>query len=381
MQFGKYVHADFILDESFVRINNCSLPVIHRAVYTHAEKIRYDSVKNPTVFYRQRFLELLQHNKQALAMEINAHPKDIALTTNTTDSMNAILRTLLLMPGDEILIDMHAHISHRCIAEFVSYRAGARLVKVYSPFPIWKKQEYVDAYIAVITPRTRLVILEDICSAYGLHIPIEPIIDYCKSRRIQVLVVGTNAVAVRKINVQKLGANWYVGACHRWGLSMQGTGFIWASEDSQNLRSTIISKYNHRAYPDNFNWAGNKDYTAWLTIAKGLQVGKPYRDNGGEAYSKDLMIWAKEYLSDRFGVADIADDEMVGKMGVVMLPAALQHRNISHEDIAEKLLQHNIIATIHQIYDKKILRLTADVFNTQDDYIACADAIDKIIDT
>ncbi len=378
MQFGKFVQSDFILDENFININNGSLPVVHRTVYDYAKHIQYKTLKNPHLFYKQHFPELLHQNKQALAEEIDADAKDIALTTSTTDSMNAILRTLMLIPGDEVLIDVHAYISHRRVAEFVSNRGGARLVKVYSPFPILKKQEYIDAYIEVITPRTRLVILEDICASHGLEVPIEPIIDHCKSHRIQVLVVGSNAFAVHKTDVKRLGANWYVGSCHRWGLSMRGTGFIWAKEDSQNIRPTIISKYNHKPYPENFSWAGGRDYSAWLTIAKGLEIRKKYEQEGAFTYCKDLMIWAKQYLSNRFGVADIADDNMVGHTGAVILPAPLQNRNISHNDITNKLMQHNIIALVVQIYDKKILRLSADIFNTEQDYIACADAIAHI---
>ena len=47
---------------------------------------------------------------------------------------------------------MNAYISHRRIAEFVSARGGARLVRWDSPFPIWATQEYIDAYINAITP-------------------------------------------------------------------------------------------------------------------------------------------------------------------------------------------------------------------------------------
>ena len=378
MFFGTDIQSDFILDNQYVNINNGSMPVASRIVYEYAQQMQYGIAKNPTKFYNNDFPTLLEHNKIALAKAIGGQAKDIALTSCTTDSMNAVLRTLVIIPGDEILIDMNAYISHRRIAEFVSARGGARLVKVDSPFPIWATQEYIDAYINAITPRTRLVILEDICSSHGLDLPIEPIIDYCRSRSIQVLVAGANAVAVRKINVQRLGVNWYVGSCHKWGLAMRGAGFIWASEDSQNIRPTSISKCNHKAYPDNFSWAGSRDYTAWMTIAKGLEIANTYKQNGADTYCRDLMIWAKDMLAQTFCVADIADDDMVGKMGVVMLPASLQTRNISTNDINQKLLENNIIALCSQIYDKKILRLSADIFNTKQDYKKCADVILQI---
>ena len=77
----------------------------------------------------------------------------------------------------------------------------------------------------------------------------------------------------------------------------------------------VLANITTKQYPDNFSWAGSRDYTAWMTIAKGLELANTYKQNGADTYCRDLMIWAKDMLAQTFCVADIADDDMVGKMG------------------------------------------------------------------
>lgn len=72
---------------------------------------------------------------------------------NATTGVNAVLRSLGLEPGDEILIANLAYGAVANAAAFVARERGAKVVRLELPFPVADPGLYVEAVDRAITPR------------------------------------------------------------------------------------------------------------------------------------------------------------------------------------------------------------------------------------
>jgi isopenicillin-N epimerase len=86
--------------------------------------------------------------------------------------VNAIVRSLRFSPGDQIVITNHTYGAVRKTLEFVGDRSGANLIEAIVPFPIEQPQQVVEAIEAVISPHTKLLVVDHITSATALIFPV-----------------------------------------------------------------------------------------------------------------------------------------------------------------------------------------------------------------
>ena len=71
--------------------------------------------------------EHIAKSQSILGKYINTNPNNIAFTSSTTESLNAVLRSIIFMAGDEIVVDADIYPTTMRILEFVCGRAGARI--------------------------------------------------------------------------------------------------------------------------------------------------------------------------------------------------------------------------------------------------------------
>ena len=83
---------------------------------------------------------------------------------NATQGCNAVLRSLRLAAGDEIVVLSHVYGAVRNTVRYVTERAGARMVEAEIPFPRPHADAIVANLRAALTPRTRLAVLDHITS-------------------------------------------------------------------------------------------------------------------------------------------------------------------------------------------------------------------------
>src|SRR5207244_11290607 len=119
---------------------------------------------------------LLDDARSALAAFLGAAPEGLVFVTNATTAVNAVLRSLALAPGDQLLVTDHAYNACRNALDFVAAAARAEVVVVPVPFPLASADAVVEAVLARATPRTRLALLDHVTSPTGLVLPIERLV-------------------------------------------------------------------------------------------------------------------------------------------------------------------------------------------------------------
>jgi len=102
-----------------------------------------------------------------LATFVGCNAMDLAFIENATVGCNAVLNSLDLSAGDEILITDHGYAAIRNAAEHAARKADARIVETKVSFPVAESKQIVNAVASQLGPRTRIVILDHITSAYN----------------------------------------------------------------------------------------------------------------------------------------------------------------------------------------------------------------------
>lgn len=264
---GKAIRSEWLLDDSFLTVNHGSFGATPKVVLDAQAAWRARMEAQPTDFMYRTLPAALRANAQALGIFLRAEGEDIAFVDNATIGCNAVLRSLDLKPGDEILLHGQAYGAVANTARYVAERAGARIVVIPLTLPADDLPGFAGRFAAGLGARTRIAIIDHITSQSALLLPIAQIAAHCREAGVPLLIDGAHGPGQADVDLSALGADFYVGNCHKWLCAPKGCAFLWARRDRQDgLHPTTISHGLGRGYLTEFDWTGTRDATAQLTI-------------------------------------------------------------------------------------------------------------------
>ena len=171
--------------------------------------------------------------RNTVARFLNASSeREIVFTSGTTAGINLVAQVLalasLFSPGDEILVTTDSHHSNIVPWQMLCQRTGA----VLKPIPLTQELTFdMEAYLRMLSPRTRLVSAPYVSNALGIVNPIPQIIEAAKRNNPSTLVLvdGAQSTAHMAVDVQALGCDFYVFSGHKV-YAPTGTGVLWGRE-------------------------------------------------------------------------------------------------------------------------------------------------------
>src|SRR3954464_11209415 len=125
-EFGPALRRKFRLEPGTDFVNHGSFGAAPFEALEAAARWRDRMESNPERFFRETLPGALRQSASALAGFIGARPADVAFVENATAGMNAVLRSLRFMPGDEILASSHMYGAVRQAIRHVCEVSGAR---------------------------------------------------------------------------------------------------------------------------------------------------------------------------------------------------------------------------------------------------------------
>lgn len=144
-----------------------------------------------------------------------AEPAECLFTRGTTESINLVAQSwgrANLRPGDEIILSMLEHHSNIVPWQLVAEATGAR-IRVIPIDDAGTLQ--LDAYRALLSPRTRLVAVNQVSNALGTLNPVADIIAAAHAAGALVLIDGAQWVAHGPTDVRSLDADFYAFSGHK----------------------------------------------------------------------------------------------------------------------------------------------------------------------
>ena len=381
----------FALDPTVTFLNHGSFGATPRAVLAAQQGFRDRMEAQPVRFLARDLEGLLDEARAAVGAFVGAPADDLVFVPNATHAVNAVLQSLTLSPGDELVVTDHGYAACTHAARFVAERTGARVVTAAVPFPLRSHGEVVDAITAALTSRTRLVLVDHVTSPTALIFPVEDIVHVCQRVGVDVLVDGAHAPGMIPLAVRALGAAFYTGNLHKWACAPKGAAFLHVHPSQQHrVRPTVIShgagsrRTDRSRLSIEFNWTGTHDPTALLAVPAALDFMASLLPGGWDALraaNRALALEARGVLTEALGVAAPAPDAMLGAMATVMLPPARFPLTPAVDPTFEDALQerlwarHRIEVPVLAWGDRALLRVSAQAYNHVGQYEALARAL------
>jgi len=392
---GTAPHATaWMLDPSIIMLNHGSFGACPRAVLEAQQRLRQQMERNPIAFLSRELEPLLDNSRQALADLLGADPQDVVFVRNVTEGVNSVLRSLRLTPGDDLLVTDHAYNACRNALDFVAGRVRAKVVVASVPLPVGSAEEVVERLTARVTGRTRLALLDHVTSPTAVIFPVESLVRELDRRGVDTLVDGAHAPGMLPLRLDRIGAAYYTGNCHKWLCSPKGAAFLHVRRDRQDaLHPPVISHgYNLRRpgrprLHDEFDWTGTDDPTPWLCVAQAIRFVDGLLPGGIEAlmrHNHELALLGQQVLCQRLGLVPSCPDEMLGSMAALRLPDDADHRSYRIHPLQRRLSeQYGIEVPVYHwpAPPHRLVRISAQAYNSPAQYELLAEALASLLDT
>lgn len=368
----------WLLDPGITFLNHGSYGATPIAILAKQDEFRAQLEREPVRFMNRELEPLLDASRAEVARFVGADPADIAFVPNATAGVNAVLRSLDLDKNDELLVTDQEYNATRNTLDYVAGLAGAKVVVAEIPFPIASPEVVVERVLEKVTPRTRLVIVDHIVSQTALILPVVRLIQQLK---VDVLVDGAHAPGQVPLNLRELGATYYTANLHKWVCAPKGAAFLYARKNRRiGLRPIAISHGANATRTDRsrfhleFDWTGTFDPTAWLCAAESIRYMASIVDGGWPEImrrNRQLALRARDLLCAHLRIEKPAPDEMIGSMAALPVPDG------DFNELQDALFAQNVEVPVMPWpqYPKRLLRVSAQLYNTIDDYERLASAL------
>ena len=344
----------------------------------------------PNRFMINELPELLARSRTITASFVGADPAGLVFVTNASAGIAAVLRSMepRFSPGDEIVTQAH---DYNAVRQMLHHLAGRQelVVRVAAiPFLIDSPRAATDALLAEVTDRTRLVVLDHITSPSGLILPVAEIIAELEPE-IPVLVDGAHGPGQVLLDLETLGASWYAGNLHKWVCAPKGAGFLYTRSDRRDFTVPTVISHGWNAdvpegstrYRQLFDWTGTDDFTAWLVVPEAIAAIERAHEGGWPgvmAHNHQMVLTGRDLVADALGVDSPVPDEMLGSMAPLRLPGRdLPDSGGDLSPLMFELLEAGFetLISIWPSWPSELLRLSAHLHNSRDDYTALANAL------
>jgi selenocysteine lyase/cysteine desulfurase len=374
--FWLKVRADFDIKPDYINLENGYYCFMPRQTLEHQIEHMRDVNYEGSYYMRTVRVENKKKVANKVAEIVGCTAEEVAITRNTTESLNLIIGGLPWEVGDEAVMaeqDYGAMLEH---FRYVERRFGVvnRLVSV--PNHPANDEEIVDLYAAAITDKTRLLMVCHMINITGQILPIRKIVDMAHARDVEVMVDGAHAFSHIDFQMADLGCDYYGTSLHKWLCAPLGSGMlyvkknkidgIWPLLAERDLEPNDMRRLNHTG-------------THPVHVDLGILNAIEYQNTLGLARKEARLRFLQHYWTSRVrGVprvlvntpADTSRHAGIGNVGI---------EGIEPSDLAETLMdKHDIFTVAINRPGVRGLRITPNVYTTTGELDVFIDAIKEL---
>lgn len=255
------------LDARTTHLNHGAYGVVPRTVRAAQAAWQARSEANPHRFDRVEAPGLVAAARARAAGFLGVDAGSVGLVRNVSEAVSAVLGSLDLAWGDEIVLADHGYGAVRLAAEVWARRRGARVVM--ASFALDADDDAIAAaYATATSAHTRLVVVDQITSPTAMVLPVAQVVTAVNA---PVLVDAAHVPGSLPTDIAGLGATYWVGNLHKWAYTSRGTAALWVAEAARDTTwPSVLSWQVGGDLGARFDYPGTWDYSAWLVLGDGL---------------------------------------------------------------------------------------------------------------
>ncbi len=316
--------------------------------------------------------------------------KEIIFVRGTTEGVNLVTQTYgrkFLQSGDEIVLSTLEHHANIVPWQMVAKEKGA----VLRVIPVNDRGEIMlEEYQKILGPRTKVVALTQASNSLGTILPVAEMTQMAKRYGALVLIDGAQSVAHMPVNVQQLGADFFVFSGHKI-FGPTGIGAVYIKEELHDvlppwhgggnmIRNVTFEETSYAEPPARFE-AGTPN----IADAVGLGAALDYVNRLGlpniAAYEHELLGYATAGLCKINGLRLIGTArEKVGVLSFVLQNRRTEEigRLLDQEGIAVRAGHHCSQPALRRFGVESTVRPSLSFYNTFEEIDRLVNAVRRI---
>jgi selenocysteine lyase/cysteine desulfurase len=380
--YWRPIQQAFDVDRTLINLNNGNSSPSPRLVHD-AFKAYLDSSNRLPVYYRGLIEEHLDTVRRQLADTFGCDATELALTRNTTESLQIAQAGLDLKPGDEVLTTDQDYPRMLWAWDQRARRDGIAIKRIQFPVPT-TADDLLDRFERAITPRTKVLQFCHITNVTGQLFPVRNLCHMARQRGIVTIVDGAQALAHFPFALRDLECDVYGSSLHKWLMAPTGTGLLYVRRDMiDRIWPLQAALYDVRSDIRKFEEIGTYPAAARAAIGDAVAF---HRTVGAERKAARLR-----YLTLRWGSALRArprvrilsslDAEQTWGLAMVAI------EGVDSRDLEKFLFDKHRIITYGMVsqrlpgpvFDFHGLRVSPNVYTTVDEIDRFVDAMEDAL--
>lgn len=382
----------FLLDPTVVFLNHGSFGACPRQVFEIYQEWQLRLERQPVSFLGREFPEYDRQARQVLGEYLNAPPDDLAFIPNATYGVNLVARSLNLKPEDEVLTTDHEYGACDNTWDFICSKTGATYVRHAISMPAASHQEVVESIWQGVTENTKAIYMSHITSPTALRLPVEEICQRARNAGMITIIDGAHAPGQIPLDLQAIGADFYIGDGHKWMLCPRGVGFLYTRPERQDLIEPLIVSWGYNAgqayssgsrYIDYLQWSGTKDPAAALSVPAAIRFMEEHDWQDVRARRHALACQARWQIENLTGLESMYPDQVGGgdasRWFYQMFSARLPEKTNPDELKSRLYDDFHIEVPVISWNEQKLLRVSIQGYNDQADVGRLLEALEILL--
>ena len=275
------IRSHYTLKDDYINLESGYYSIIPNPVLEHFIKhVRHVNIEG-SYYMRNDLKKNKDRVISELANLVGSTSDQIAITRNTTESLDLVISGFQWKKGDEAIYAKQDYGSMKEMFEQISSRYGVKNKIVSVPNHPKNDEEIVSIYENQITDKTKLIMVCHMINITGQILPIKKICEMAHRYGVEVMVDGAHCVGHFDFSIDDFNCDYYGSSLHKWLATPLGAGLLYVNRNNThkiwpllangNTNKNDIKRLNHiGTHPVHTDLAisNSIDYTNWIGIKK-----------------------------------------------------------------------------------------------------------------
>ncbi len=363
-------------------------PVIERI--SHFYTYETSNVHRGAHFLADQATQAFELSREKVRSFIGAKiTEEIIFTAGTTASLNLVaqsLGSLVLKPGDEILVSEMEHHANIVPWQMVAEKFGARLVVA----TVTEKGDLLASEVqSKVSAKTKIAAITHCSNTLGSYVDIKAIAKIVHQVGALLVVDGAQAVSTLPVDVQELDADFYAFSGHKL-FGPYGIGVLYGKKEwldrmppyqggGSMISQVTFDKTTYNELPHKFE-AGTPNIEGVIAIGAAIDYVLKIGFERIHQIESQLLSYASQELKKVAGLKIIGESENKAPL-ISFAIEGLHHSDVAQiidqEGVAVRAGHHCTMPLLKKYKVPGTVRASFSIFNNKNDIDALVKSVVK----